>query len=797
MKHIPQNHSEAEVDNVSTAERFGQLLESSVVQNNKQVDQLFVWLMAAQYIAGIAIALIVSPQTWIGQTAYVHSHVWFAAIFGAILSGFPVFMARAYPGSVATMHTMAIAQAVWGALLIHLTGGRIETHFHVFGSLAFVAFYRNWKALLTVSLVVAADHAVRGIFWPLSVYGIATESPLRWIEHTVWILMEDVVLFLSCRRGVKELAAVCQNQAELESLNAVFEDKVRSRTLELEASKRNAEQLAMVARHTDNSVLILDTEARIQWLNDGFTRQSGYTLSEVAGKIPIDFLSGPETNPERVSEITEGIASGRGFNLEITTYRKDGTPVILDVETRPICDAAGNVVQFFQIERDVTKLRRDEAEKEALRAELSANSDHLAKLALVAQYTSNAVMITDAEGRIEWVNSGFTRITGHSSDDAVGRLLGTLLHGPETSTETQAQVLASIQQNSSFTGELIQYTKTGQSYWANLQINPAESESDSVRCIAVVTDISERKTDEKEREQLHGQLREAARMAGRAEVATGVLHNVGNVLNSASVSATLIRETLTNSVVTQLVRSADILSQHEADLVQYLTQDVRGVHFPRFVKQVSDSLVKERDSELSEIDSLLTSVEHIREIVASQQSIAGSRRLMEPVQLIETIDQALRINAGGLVRHNVQVLKELEHLPIVEADQHELLQILVNLIKNAKEACDFVSRDSRTLTISACRENDHVRINIADTGIGIREEFLEAIFQHGFSTRVSGNGFGLHSAALSATELGGSLTAHSDGEGLGATFVLRVPIKQRKPRDGQTSRAREVALGHE
>ncbi len=182
----------------------------------RRTDRMFAILMGCQWLAGIALALWVSPLTWVGRMSAVHPHVWSALVLGSAITVFPVALALLRPGEPITRHTIAVGQALWSALLIHLTGGRIETHFHVFGSLAFLAFYRDWRVLVTGTVVVAADHFLRGLYWPESVYGIVVRSQWRWLEHAGWVIFEDVVLVKACLRGVREMREIASRQAETE-----------------------------------------------------------------------------------------------------------------------------------------------------------------------------------------------------------------------------------------------------------------------------------------------------------------------------------------------------------------------------------------------------------------------------------------------------------------------------------------------------------------------------------------------------------------------------------------------------
>jgi signal transduction histidine kinase/ActR/RegA family two-component response regulator len=206
-----------------------------------QTSHLFAILMLVQWAAGVAAAVWLSPRTWAGAESRVHLHVWLAIFLGGAITSLPVFLALTRPAQVVTRHAVAVGQMLMSALLIHLTGGRIETHFHVFGSLAFLAYYRDWRVLITATLVVAGDHAARGMYFPLSVFGVLTASPWRWIEHAGWVVFEDVILVKFAMRGVVEMSEIANRQTSIESFSRGLEQKVRERTEELERGKEAAE----------------------------------------------------------------------------------------------------------------------------------------------------------------------------------------------------------------------------------------------------------------------------------------------------------------------------------------------------------------------------------------------------------------------------------------------------------------------------------------------------------------------------------------------------------------------------
>jgi len=192
-----------------------QLLRASQLEIHRRTDRLFAHLMIVQWITGIVFALWVAPRTWAGATSATHVHVWAAIFLGGAISIFPALLGLTRPGQPMTRYVIATAQMLMSSLLIHLTGGRIETHFHVFGSLAFLAFYRDWRVLLPSTIVVALDHLLRGIWWPESVYGVLVASEWRWLEHAGWVLFEDVFLVIACVRGTRELREQAESTAAL------------------------------------------------------------------------------------------------------------------------------------------------------------------------------------------------------------------------------------------------------------------------------------------------------------------------------------------------------------------------------------------------------------------------------------------------------------------------------------------------------------------------------------------------------------------------------------------------------
>ncbi len=296
------------------------------------------------------------------------------------------------------------------------------------------------------------------------------------------------------------------------------------------------------------------------------------------------------------------------------------------------------------------------------------------------------------------------------------------------------------------------------------------------RDTALLHEIAERKRSEQELQRTQQQLIDASRQAGMAEVATGVLHNVGNVLNSVNVSATLIAERLGQSRLANLTRAAAMLREHNGGLAEYLTNDPKGKLLPDYLADLGEHLETERQETQTEIDLLTRNIEHIKDIVAMQQTYARVSGLSELLPVAGLIEDALALNADSFTRHRIIIARDFTAVPPVNVDKHKALQILVNLLRNAKDAMEDPNLPEKRLTVSIRPQEDQaVAIAVRDTGVGIPPENLTHIFSHGFTTRQGGHGFGLHSAALAARQLGGRLSAHSDGPGRGATFTLELP----------------------
>jgi signal transduction histidine kinase len=500
--------------------RIDDLVRDHQDEISSRTDHLFAGLLIFEWLGGIALAAWRSPRTWDGSVSHIHPHLMAAIFLGAAVISLPIYFAFAFPARALTRHVIAIGQMLISALLIHYGDGRIEMHFHIFGSLAFLAFYRDWRVLVTASIVVAGDHLLRGIYLPESIYGVAYASYWRTLEHAGWVVFEDIFLIASCIQGTHEMQGIAERQALLEESHRTTEEKVRERTQQL----RDAQQ-------------------------------------------------------------------------------------------------------------DLVK---------------------------------------------------------------------------------------------------------------------------------------------------------AAREAGMADIATSVLHNVGNVLNSLNVSVSVASGKVEQSPVGDLAKAVAMIGDHQADLGEFLSADQRGKHLPAFLTTVAQVMADEQTALLEEMKCLSRNVDHIKQIVNVQQAYAkqgsGTDALTE-VRVFDTIQDALHVSLASGDFTPIDVVREIPDITLF-VDKHAMLQILINLLRNAKQAVMSNPEGQRRITVKAAvRAHDNtefLRIEVIDNGAGIDPVNIDRIFNHGFTTKTDGHGFGLHSSANAAKQMLGSLTVQSAGLTHGATFILDLPMNRKQ-----------------
>lgn len=437
--------------------------------------------------------------------------------------------------------------------------------------------------------------------------------------------------------------------------------------------------------------------------------------------------------------------------------------------------------------------------------------------------TQGVVMI-DTRDLIVLTNDAFSQAVGKSVQALIGSNLGSLSWKPVDSAEvlsvypwtravmdrqphdniplllTQSNgggrkfivnTVPIIDEGATVRGALVSFHDVTELDRANSQLKEANSELEASRVQILqknqeleVTntnlhlEMNHRKKAEAEKEKLYQQLMNASRQAGMADVASSVLHNVGNVLNSINVSTDTLLKTLKKPMVGDVCRIAAMFNEHQDNLQSFLTADPKGKQIPSYLGLVAESLSGSHQTIQQELDSLVKKVDHIKQVIMSQQDIARAGSIREPASVEDMMEQALVMAMPEPEKYHMQVVREYSPIPAIMTDRHQVLQVLVNLITNAKNAMVEHSESTRRLTlrVGVPTGSAFARLEVIDTGGGIKAENLPKLFAQGFTTRKAGHGLGLHSSAIVAKNLGGALQAQSAGEGQGATFTLDLPL---------------------
>jgi PAS domain S-box-containing protein len=538
-----------------------------------------------------------------------------------------------------------------------------------------------------------------------------------------------------------------------------------------------------------------DREGRFIFVNSWFCRLRRTTPEEFVGKTADEVAAGKWTrndaeHPGKLGEIellNEGanhhkliMKTSRAIETEERYVHPDGKEQYLRAIKGPLLGPDGTIIGSQGLLLDITERKRAEAQLASERHMLRALMDS----------STDSIYFKDRESRFRRCSEGLFRrcsaaLASSFNLGSVDEIIGK--SDFDFFDEEHARPAFEDEQEIIRTGRPI-IGKSEKETWLDGHITWAltskmplhDDHGEIIGTFGISKDITAFKEAEAQVEALHKLLLQSSRQAGMAEVATSVLHNVGNVLNSVNVSATLLLDNAKKSNVAYLGKAVALLNEHTDDLGAYMANDPKGRQLPGYLTRLSEQLTKEQQRTIAELESLRENIEHIKEIVAMQQNYATVCGVAETVKVTDLVEDALRMNAGALVRHEVALVREYTEVPVITVEKHKVLQVLVNVIRNAKYACDESGRKDKQIKLKISQRDQWICIAVIDNGIGIPPENLTRIFNHGFTTRKDGHGFGLHSGALAAADLGGRLTAESDGPGKGATFTLELPVQPPK-----------------
>lgn len=484
-------------------------------------------------------------------------------------------------------------------------------------------------------------------------------------------------------------------------------------------------------------------------------------------------LVAPE-HRETFQALNAAVFRGESQVAEYEIVGLKGTRRWLRTHACPLRDLEGKIVAQLGVTSDITAYRESEEKLRLAEAKFRGIVEQLPAITYHADLGETC--------KWSYVSPQITPLLGYTQAEwlASDRLWFEQIHPEDCAIPIEAE--AAGVRTGRMCVEYRMFTRQGQVRWFRDQGVFVAASPGHFTIFGVMLDITEAKAAEAELADAHRKLLDTSRRAGMADVASSVLHNVGNVLNSVNISTSQIATALRGSAVGDVGRVAGLLAGHEADLAAYLTADPKGRQIPSFLGRLASALTEERAANLAEVETLASNVDHLKQIIAMQQGIARAGGVWEPVTLPELFEQALAINLASIGRHGIEIIREFADLPPVVTDRHQVLQVLVNLISNAKYAMLAADNPVKCLTLRAqahAARPDFYLMEVSDTGTGIAPEHLPRIFTQGFTTKQEGHGFGLHSCALAAQALGGALTVRSAGPGCGATFTLRLPAHDR------------------
>jgi signal transduction histidine kinase len=638
----------------------------------------------------------------------------------------------------------------------------------------------------------------------------------------VFAVVQMFILWRVCNRGMKTAASLeHQGLPTLNALASLQEHLATYRLFSYEYLFAREEERA--AREKAVETIAVQTRAEVenlkQLLPEGQGRQLAADLEEaiddldgefrkVRSLVDSDFAAAMKAMDQNIPPKTGRVAAaakalkdfGYGFSgsQASATFGSFGW-----IKNNAVMFGAGNIlVAFGSVMFVQLAARRSREQLTETLGRLDERTQELAgslsQVHATLEATADGIVLIDENGLVKNFNHQFLKMWGiGDTQELMNTRQGllpfaqSLLAWPEALARMMEKLAAHPQSESLDLMELKDHR------FFECCSKPQRLDGRICGRVWSFRDITEQKRMQHEVAESHKQLLQLSRHAGMAEVATNVLHNVGNVLNSVNISASLVADAVKQSRVTRLPKIAALLREHLPDLPAYLTIDPGGRELLPYLDQLAARLLEEQKAAIDELRSLQANIEHIKEIVAMQQGYAKVAGVNEFIHLRELVEDSLRMTEDGFRRHEIGVVRELEDVPLMQLDRHKVLQVLVNLIRNAKRACQDSSCKDRQMTVRLTKDNDRVKVSVTDNGIGIPAENLTRIFHHGFTTRKDGHGFGLHSGALAAKEMDGSLTVQSEGAGCGATFTLELPCPANdEPVKALPSQENLAAAGH-
>ena len=706
------------------------IFERNCERVSRQTDKLFCVLMIVQFLFGIALAIWISPRSWHGTTSATHPHVWTAVLLGGTIISLPLALCALQAGTALTRHVIAGAQALMCALLIHLSGGRIETHFCVFGSLAFLSFYRDWRVLITATMLVGLDHVARGLFWPYSVYGVLAGGWLRSLEHVGWVIFEDIFLIVACVRSQAELWLIAQREAQYVAAHSNVERQVQERTKLLADSE---ERLRLLVDSTDAILWEYEPcEERFLFVSPGAERL-GYALDEWRSPGFWARTIHPKDRDETIAQCKSETMLGRNHRLRYRMLSSRAEEVWID-DMVTIAQAQDGSLLLRGVMVDATE--QMQVSRALMLSERKARA--------VFDQAFQFIGLLDVEGTVLEANQTALSFAGISRDLVIGRPFW-LTPWWTHSTSLQDRVHEAVQRAAS--GEFVRFEtihpdRAGEMHIVDFSLKPVLDDQGRILwLIPEGRDITEVRKGEHD---LHA-AKEAAEAANRAK--SEFLANMSHEIRTP---------------MTAILGYADLLLDHSTlkeDVAQRLdaarTIQRNGQHLLDIINDILD---------LSKIEAGKLTVEAVDYSLES---------------IVEEVLSLMRVRSHGK-GIELKVHYETPVPAVIQTDPLRLRQILVNLVGNAIKFTEVgcVRVEVRHLVDASPR----LEIDVVDSGIGMPKDQQELLFQPftqadaSTTRRFGGTGLGLAISKRLALLLGGDVTIVESTLNVGTRFRLTLSV---------------------
>ncbi|WP_426752817.1 PAS domain S-box protein [Myxococcus sp. Y35] len=819
------------------------LFSEQLRRGHVSVDHLFAGLLFVQWMLAVAASILLSTNTWMRRLAWPLDNVHGALLLGAVLSGIPIVLARLRPGYPLTRHVIATAQLLWASVLVHVSGGRLDSYFYVTGSLAVLATYRDWKVLMTATCVVVLEHILRGWFLPGSVPGLVEEEWWLILEHVGWLALTNLFLVASIQRTLAELRHTARRQAQVEAIPRVLEQRVAERTAQLE----EAQSLAHLG-----SWEWVPAEDRMHWSPEVY---------RICGVDPATFkpsidkalaLTQPRDREALRENLERLLREGGEFAREIQLVRPDGQCRHVLVRGRAGPDTSGTGVRLVGTNEDITERKLAEA---ALRASE-------AKYRQIVETAHEGIWVVDQDARTLFVNRRMAEMLGYAPHEMLGRPSATFL------TPDSQQVREHLLKERSHTLDVKLRRKDGSELWTMMSTSAVLALDGSYAgALAMVSDITERKQMEERLQSSEALLKKAQELAHAGswdwDLTTGQLVFSEELCRIFGLDPTQVpttydafdtyvhpedRDTVRRCLDVAIVNAAGCAVEFRIirpdGALRTLSARCRATYdeFGRCNRMsgVTQDVTERKELEarllvtdrMASLGTLASGVAHeinnpLAYVTSNLDYLAGELSRLERAypgedfqelaQVVsETREGAARIRrivsdlkarsrsdtnehelidveqvlawsikmAWNEIRHSARLVKDCGAVALVEGDGARLGQVFLNLLINAAQAIPSGRVDQNEIRLrTRMDDSGQVVIEVEDTGPGIPPEVRNRIFDPFFTTKAVGVGTGLGLTICHGIikGMGGEITVSSE-VGKGTTFRVVLPAAASAPR---------------